>query len=521
MSFRPITLDNNGTQSPQVSTGGFRPITVNGPRKETSAENIYGANFRYSPSDTPFISAVKTAGNLPSSAASLVKGVADVGMNPLRTILGVNKIVAGGAQKLIPGEQKYEQDFGKFTSFLKDRYGSLENLQKTSTEDPVGFATDILGIVTGGATIAGKAAQTSRALSTVARTATAPVAQTAAKAGDIVSGTTKFGVSQATGLNPETITQLVKNPEAFKAASQENRVTLAKEVASALDERLSDLSDLGKEYEVIRANPAVVQVPAETIPKVLNKYGVKLDGGGKIVTSPESRPLSPADRSALQEFIDNYGKEQTLSSNAFLNTREALSNLSKYEQGKTALPQQIARDLRSEYDQLGKSQISGLKELDSAFAPEKSLLKEVRKDIFKPSGELKDGAINRIANLTGKGKEIVLNRIKQVVPDIEQRIRIVKAVEDIENASGLKIGTYTRTGTIGAGVVGLATGNIPAIVFSIIAQPEIAVPLLKGYGLIGKKAAPVLRTLRAIVDNVDAFNIPQIVAPMNLLNEEK
>ena len=134
------------------------------------------------------------------------------------------------------------------------------------------------------------------------------------------------------------------------------------------------------------------------------------------------------------------------------------------------------------------------------------MLSQVRKDIIDAkTGDLKDGAISKIANLTGKGKENLLARMKEIVPDIDQRVRIIKAVEDIERASGLKTGTYTR-GLIAGG--GALTGNIPAIIAAILTQPQIAVPILKGAGYVGQRAVPILRALRAIVDDVNNFRLP-------------
>lgn len=458
-------------------------------------------------------------GNLPGSAYQFGKGTyqAAKGLFTGETEKGVYNLLGGAGQtalnKIYSGvlpevQNKQTQTFDAFTQMLKDRYGSLENLQKTATQDPFGFGADVLSVLEGGAGLLGKTEQLNTALSKTAGVVTKPISATAGKIGDVTSATTKFGVSQATGLNPETITELIKNPQKFKEINPELRAQTATQVANSLDERLSELSDMGKGYEQIRQAQSPVNIPEGTISKVLNKYGVKLDENRQIVTSPESRPLSVADRSALQDFINNYGIEGQTTSNPFLNVREALSNLSKYEQGKTSLPTQIARDLRSEYDAVGKAQIPGLKELDTAYAPERQLLSQLKNDIFTPAGDLKDGAISKIANITGKGKENFLNRMKQVVPDIEERVKVIKAIEDIEKASGFKVGTYTRGGVIGAGLV---TGNVPAIIGAILAQPEIAVPLLKGAGYAGQKARPILEAIKTMANDINNFRLPKQV----------
>lgn len=474
--------------------------------KRAEVENPYDASFPATGKETPLEAGMKAIGNVPSSTFGLVKGVVGAVAHPIQTLKGIGSIGLGGVQKVIPGEQGSEESFNQFTGLLKDRYGSLENLQKTAIDDPVGFGADVVGLFTGGAALVGKGAEATNLLSKSARVVTKPVGSSASALSTGGKSTARFVTAQATGLNPETIKQVIKNPQAFKNVSTELRTETALQVKSALDSRLRELSDVGEGYQVIRDSGGTVAIPQSTIPNVFKKYGVKLDSNNKIITTPESRPLSVTDKNALQDFIDNYGSQDVLSNNSFLNTREALSNLAKYEQGKTSISTQISRDLRSAYDEIGKKQINGLKDLDTQFAPERKLLGTLKKDIFTPTGELKDGAISKIANITGKGKEKLLERVSQVIPDIEQRVKIIKAVEDIENASGFKVGAYTRAGV---GISGVVSGNVPLIVAAFLAQPEIAVPLLRGYGYVGQKARPILNAIKNIANDVNNFTIPE------------
>lgn len=498
----------------------------------TVDDNPNGAIFKSSlTADRGFVTAgltegAKAAGNLIPSAFNMAKGIGTAVLNPLDTARGVGNVIRGGlnkaAEKLTgsridPIDDKYAQEgdqaFKDFSGMLKDRYGSLENLQKTATEDPFGFGSDVLGLVTGGATLVGKGGTVANTISKVGQVATNnPVTRVVSKVSGTVSDKTgqasRFVTSQATGLNPETITELIKNPKAFKDISPEIRTETANAVKDALDSRLDELGDLGEGYQVIRETPGYMVVPKGTIEKVLTKYGVKLNDEGKIVTGPESRPLSAGDKAGIEEFIKDYGSQRVLSNNGFLNSREKLSKLSKYDATRTDVSQAIAKELRFAYDDLGKTQIKGLRDLDTEFAPERGLLGQLKKDIFDSKGELKDGAISRIANVTGKGKEKLLARMKQIIPDIEQRVKVIKAVEDIERTQGIKVGTYSRTLTQTGGVLGGVTGNIPAVVAAILSQPEIAVPLLKGLGYTGQKAAPVLKAIKAAASDFNRFRLP-------------
>lgn len=479
------------------------------PIQETRTGVEYQPTLSYSGQENPLQAGLKAAVNLPGSAYNLGKGIVSAVSNPLDTIKSIGKVAVGGVEKLLPGQQSNEESFNAFTDTLKKRYGSLDALAKTATEDPFAFGADVLSLVGGGASIVGKSGQLSNAISKVSKIATSPVTKTAEFVSPLVKQGSKYITSQFTGLNPETITELIKNPSAFKDVSPTARIETATAVKDALDSRLSDLSGLGKEYQVLRDSGQIVTIPEGTIKTVLNKYGLKLDDNNQILTTPESRPISAGDRIAIQDFINNYGNERVLSSNAFLNTREALSNLAKYDQAKTSVSTAISRDLRSVYDDLGKKQIKGLNELDTQYAPERQLLGQLKKDIFDAKGELKDGAISKIANITGKGKEQFLGRVKEIIPDIEQRVNLLKATEDIERASGIKVGTYTRS-ALGAGgaIFGASTGNIPVLIGAILTQPSIAVPLLKGAGYVGQKAAPIVNALKSIANDVNNFRLP-------------
>jgi len=99
-------------------------------------------------------------GNIFSSGADLIGGVTQAALNPIDTLKNVGSIAVGGAQKLIPGEQKQEQNFDALTNFFKERYGSLDAVKETLYSDPIGVVGDlssILGVGGGVLKLAGKA----------------------------------------------------------------------------------------------------------------------------------------------------------------------------------------------------------------------------------------------------------------------------------------------------------------------------------------------------------------------------
>lgn len=507
--YGSVNTSNTNTQT-NTNTGFLKYGTpISGQPSSFNVDNNqnnYGAVSPATGKENPLEAGLKATQNLPSSALNFAKNIFSAITHPAKTAKSVINTAVGGVEKIIPGKQDQEEQFNQFISSLKDRYGSLENLQKTAINDPFGLGTDILSILEGGATLLGKSAQLNTGLSKIANNVTSPLTKVGDKIADISSKTTKFGLSQATGLNPETIKEIIQNPSQYSGESLKstNRTALSQSVKESIDSRLENLSDIGKGYDTIRQSNATVSIPPQTVTSVLKKYGLQIVDG-KIKTTSESIPLSSTDKTALEDFLSVYGNESNLSSNAFLNTREALSQLSKYDSAKSGNLEKISRDLRREYDSLGKKQIPGLAQLDSEYAPEVSILRQIKKDYLKPDGEFKDGAINKIANLTGTGKDQILERLEKIQPGVTQRIKILKAAEDIEKAAGLKVGTYLRSTGLAGGVL---TGNPALIVSAIISSPEIAVKLLRSYGYTKKTIAPIVSALYKAANDVNSFRLP-------------
>lgn len=304
--------------------------------------------------------------------------------------------------------------------------------------------------------------------------------------GETTKGVGEYLTTQVTGLTPETVETLIKNPAKITKAQADDmsRMTLARNVEDVLNSRLDELTATGKEYNLIRQSDEVVNLPENALLDfVKTKYKLGLDDAGKLKKTRASYPMENADLNALQGFLDLYGDTNKLTAEEFLNSRTAISNIAKYDQAKSNTSKIVAKDLRKYLDSFGKKQIRGLSDLDKRFSSEKKVLDTLKKDLFDRDGNLKSSAVSSIANISGKGKEVKLNRLKELVPDIEEKARIVKTLENIEDAQGITVGTYAR-GILAGG--GLATGNIPAIVGAIITSPSVIVPLLKKFGEITK-----------------------------------
>lgn len=510
---------NSGVSlSDQMAQAAPAPAATPAPQQP---DNTYGATFPATGNESPLSAGLKAAGNLPSSGLNLAKNAISL-LNPktwanlgaavtggLDTAVG--KVVGHPIQTTFPGATNNNETTDAFHGLvqgLQQRYGSLDNLRKTSVNDPVGLGSDILSLISGGAALVGKGAEVSNAIGRVGGTVTNPLSSVASSVASKGGEAAKFLASQETGLEPSTLSTAAREPAALTAAQKSglNRATLGTDLQTTIDSRINHLSDLGKGYDSVRSAQTPVTLPEDWFSKVLNDHKIELNNG-KIGITKESQVLSPADTSALQHFYDLYGKDTTHSGNSYLNTREALTQLAKYDSAKTGNLERIARDARTELNRY-RNQLPGIQKLDEQYSPEVTSLKQIKSEWINPkTGELKDTAINRIANAGNTGNDARLARLEQLQPGVTKQIQLLKAIEDIQKASGIKVGTYARIGTAATGYA--LGGPVGAAAAAIMTAPEIAVPLIKGLGLVGEKVKPLLQALHSQASDINNFRLPQ------------
>jgi len=125
--------------------------------------------------------ATQAVSNIPKSAANLVSGVAQTIAHPIDTATAIKDIAVGGAANVLPEaiapsatlEQK--QKATALADFYKDRYGSMEGFKRAIAEDPLGVASDVSTLATGGGALAAKVP------------GMAKVAQVATRAGEVAN----------------------------------------------------------------------------------------------------------------------------------------------------------------------------------------------------------------------------------------------------------------------------------------------------------------------------------------------
>jgi hypothetical protein len=490
--------------------------------------------------DTSFLD---LPGNILPSAGRAVKAIGSAVLNPIDTAKALGSVAVGAAEKLIPGEQESEKSFDAVTQFFGDRYGSLHDLKQTIINDPAGFAFDlstVLGAGGGALKLAGKgaevvgAAKTAEGLSTaanIAKTAakitdpltlvgkavkSAPVVKAGEITKEAIKGAAKGAGEQLAGYSRNVAQVIKETPELFaKAEAGEiTRGGLGEKVLNTIKYQDQQLSGLGKEYDNLRTayKNSQVSVPHEEINKALRAKGLIAEGGVLKETGKLSSNLSEIDAAQVQKAVSLIEDVDKVNISQVLNLRNKLDDLISWDKGVTDKGEAIIRKIRSSVDDAAKNGFEGLRELDAQYAPEIQKLRIWKKDWFKPNGELKDNAISKIANASGKGKEQILERLESLSPGISDEIKALNAYEATSSVSN-KPGTYLRSlaglasGSYVGGPLGIAVG-----IGSLIAtSPEVTTRLLEAFGKAEKATPGMIVAVKEALGNLNKLTPDQQV----------
>lgn len=453
------------------------------------------------------------------------------------------------------------ETFGNLVSYFGKRYGGkdigdiVHNIGHTLYTDPMGAALDLSMFLDAGASVVGKAGkiadiaeatrlaqasdfiqstsgmlkggspeaikalQTPGTISKLAdsmRTIadyTNPITGAAEAAKGIVGlGGKAVGETGAkiVGAPLETLIDYFKNPQDYSKIAREasSRGGLANEFGNAIDQIEQAKSATGAEYKGIRDSKVTVEIPDSTITDAFAKNGLTVtknaSGKWQIAAPTADTTLSAEDVAHYKSFLNQFGGKE-LNANQLLNARTKLSEFSKYE-GKTDASTALARSLRENYDALGKKKIPGLAELDTKMAPQLQEWKAIRKefltkDVATNEWVIKPGTANKLANALGKGKEGLAAKLEEILPGITRKIEILKNIENVENAMGIKVGNYTRSALEAGGAASaLITGNLALAAGLIISHPAVATEILRKLGYVNKATIiPVLGRVRALL----------------------
>jgi len=235
-----------------------------------------------------------TIKNIPSSAVQFGKDIITPILSPIQTAKSIGELSESVIALVKPGEQGNEELARQVGNFYAQRYGSLENIQRTVSQDPVGFLGDLALLFTGAGgvaklgkatTVAEKAAKASKLVDPLTygtKAVTAPI-----EAGGKVA---RQIVGTATGVGTQPYRQALLGGEQFTSAMRGNVtettiVTKAREGLTELRDQRRAAFQEGEaaQFPILQS----VKVDRDTKSKINNlvkAYRDKVKGKSKIST---------------------------------------------------------------------------------------------------------------------------------------------------------------------------------------------------------------------------------------------
>lgn len=334
-------------------------------------------------------------------------------------------------------------------------------------------------------------------------------------AGNLTKKAVKSGIEQFSGITPEAQSTLFRGGNEFLTAARKGEFTpreFIQNVGNTVSKRLDALDDTGSLYDQFRSSPLPIvtkKTPLQIIENHLKKRNIEFSDGKIAEAGLQSNAkvsLNSSDVKALQDLHDIAAGIKNFDTNNFLNLRKALDNLVAYDntpKTKKVLSA-IRGDIRSEINNLRPKKLA---EIDKIYAPEKSLLDEVKKDIFKNSVDpetgqrvLKDSVESFLMNIGNKGKGSKLERLSKVVPELPKMVDAMKTVRNIDRASAAYGGGSAVTKAALSGGAGFLAGGLPGAVLGAVASnPRVIASTISGAGKVAQGAKSLAERFKDIL----------------------
>lgn len=293
-------------------------------------------------------------------------------------------------------------------------------------------------------------------------------------------------IAKISGMEKTTIDTIRKFPDLFEEVQRGNitRQTLMDDFWDSVGSLQKKISNTGWLYDDVRKNKALFKKGEVKglVDDALKEQNISIGKDGAFdlsKTGLNSKDLT-ALKNALEQVDDVLQGNKFVRTNEVLNMRQKLDPLIAWNSEMTPDGQKVVKALRTKLRQVAHDRVPDLKQLDDTYSPLRQQLNQLRKDFFNKDGSLKDSASSKLTNITNKGREQLLDRLKELDPDIEAKTLAVKAFEDLDRASGNKVGAYaSNLSSITGAVLAWPLWFAAAEVWS---SPKVWSGLLKRYG---------------------------------------
>lgn len=257
---------------------------------------------------------------------------------------------------------------------------------------------------------------------------------------------TNYLATKVWWLTKETVETIKSNPIYELAEKGElTRRSLGQEVLSALESRRWELSEVGSLYNNFK-NPWIIvdlnAVKQNVKSNILDKYKIKITKEWFDFRSSKFANDS-SDQWAIIKALDLL-TEDSLTADVALNRRQAISKMSRFWSDVSWDGASVVREIRHQLNEQMHKDIKWLKAVDNQISPEIQQIDSLLKDYYNKDWSLKDNFYSSITNITNKGKELKYDRLNQIIPDIEERVWALRALENVERAMSVSVGAYDR-----------------------------------------------------------------------------
>ena len=226
------------------------------------------------------------------------------------------------------------------------------------------------------------------------------------------------------------------------------RDSLTQSAGTLLNKQIQDLSETGRWYSQIRESwiPIDVSSKKPAINKILSDNTIKVDWKG-ILDFTDSAIESKADQAQLQKVYD-YFKRWEVTPDIYLNKKKAIRDMTDFSQGNADQTNRILKQIGSEWKSAWHNSIPELKQLDAIYEPQITDINEIRSKIFDKDWNLREWATSYIMNSLWVNRDVTLQKLEKLMPEISEQVKAIKAVEDINSSKWIRPWTYNKTAAI-------------------------------------------------------------------------
>jgi hypothetical protein len=453
-------------------------------------------------------------GNIGKSGGEAIKNLLTAVLHPIDTIEGAAKILGGAAASTFTLGHESTPQFDALITFLKDRYGSIDNLKKTAYEDPVGLLIDLSAVFDAGGSLAGKAGDISK-ISELSK-----AGEVISKAGEITNPANiagkaaKYALKKGgnvgsevmgfvTGAGGGAVKEAFNNPskgfyEGLRGkVSPEGIVDEAKQaLGTAKENRATSYQEQLKQIKNTPTKLNLSPLKSE-LTKQLEKFKVKVGEDGKL-NFENSTISDTADKSKIQQAFDDINRWEKDPENLTAAGVDTLKRRINNLYSPTSDVRAFTTALKKNADEILKKNVPGYEEMTKGYHEASDFIDDVTKGLSLSDRASTDTALRKLASALKQNNEFRTELVKQLEEVGGKDLTGKIAGYNLSSAlpRGL-FGKLVEGSTVLAAFKGLTSLFSPATLAALATtSPRLVGEVVAGLGVGTKKASEIVNYLQ-------------------------